>query len=561
MSRILCSEGFARFIACVAETDEKLGNLEEKIREGLLPVQKELHLGRVYMVMEVFPMKFQPDGETVYYEFLGGADASDAPKYEKCFPVEKTGIFHLMMQPEEGHSFTEEEKDALDTMAQLIFITMRRGRLNYLVEKVITTDSMAGVRNFLGMKAYAERMIAEDRIGDYCCIFMNIKNFRYYNQKLTAANGDKLLRFYSKAMSDFMAEDECFARMGGDNFAAFVRSERIDDFIARKQKIKIEIEINGDLKIFDVETRMGVYRVGADDDLNKALNSATIALSYVKKQNISNVQWFELVMREKDAKEQNISVNFPAALKRGELVAYYQPKILLSDGSLYGCEALVRWIQDDGQIISPGVFIPALEREGSICELDFYVFEQVCKDIRKWIDSHMNPVRVSVNFSKLHFRKEGTGEKILEIIRKYNISPELVEIELTEASSLESLDNFVIFTKLMRNNNIPISIDDFGTGYSSLNNLKRMDVDIIKLDKTFIDPIRKNEQSDNNFIKNIVHMINELGMEVVAEGVETANQVDFLKDISCKSAQGYLFDHPLPVEEYEKRLCDKRFYE
>jgi len=220
---------------------------------------------------------------------------------------------------------------------------------------------------------------------------------------------------------------------------------------------------------------------------------------------------------------------------------------------------LVRWVRD-GLIVPPMDFIPALEREGTICDLDMYVFEKVCKDIRRWLDHGMKPVRVSVNFSKLHFKDERFAEHILDIIHRQGIPATYIEIELTEASGFESFDNFVEFSKIMRDNGIEVSIDDFGTGYSSLNVLKKLDVDIIKLDKSFIDTIRNEDVQDEVFIRNIVNMINELGMRVVAEGVETDTQVEFLKKIDCAAVQGYYYDRPMPRDRFEERLLEKRVY-
>ena len=293
--------------------------------------------------------------------------------------------------------------------------------------------------------------------------------------------------------------------------------------------------------------------------MDDVLNCAAIALAYARQQNARNVVWFEKKMRDLDLQAQTVSVAFPKAMANGELIVYYQPKICLEDNSLCGCEALVRWVRE-GVIVPPMDFIPALEREGTVCDLDMYVFEAVCKDIRRWLDCGMNPVRVSVNFSKLHFKDDRFADHILDIIHRHGVPSNYIEIELTEASGFESFDNFERFSRIMRENKIEVSIDDFGTGYSSLNILKRLNVDVIKLDKSFIDTIENEDTQDEVFIKNIVNMINELGMRVVAEGVETNNQVEFLKKIHCSAVQGYFYDRPMPRERYEERLLEKRIY-
>ena len=189
---------------------------------------------------------------------------------------------------------------------------------------------------------------------------------------------------------------------------------------------------------------MGIYDIAPGNNADDALNCATIALSYARQQNAKNVVWFEKKMRDTDLLAQDISIAFPKALKQGDMIVYYQPKVSLEDNSLCGCEALVRWVRD-GLIVPPMDFIPALEREGTICDLDMYVFEKVCKDIRRWLDHGMKPVRVSVNFSKLHFKDERFAEHILDIIHRQGIPSTYIEIELTEASGFESFGWIVMF--------------------------------------------------------------------------------------------------------------------
>mgnify|MGYP003294369310 CR=1 FL=1 len=208
-------------------------------------------------------------------------------------------------------------------------------------------------------------------------------------------------------------------------------------------------------------------------------------------------------------------------------------------------------------------FIPVLEREGSICELDFYVLETICADIKKWQDMGIDPVRVSTNFSKMHLHNKALAERIVSVINKYGIDSRFIEIELTEMTGYEDYDALAAFVAEMKAYGIHTSIDDFGTGYSSLNLLKELDVDIIKLDRSFFNNIAVNDDENSHdriVIKNIVNMVKELNMEVIAEGIETCGQVEFLKDIRCCMVQGYLYDRPLPQEQFLDRLMGHRIY-
>ena len=189
--------------------------------------------------------------------------------------------------------------------------------------------------------------------------------------------------------------------------------------------------------------------------------------------------------------------------------------------------------------------------------MDFYVFHKVCSDIRSWIDSGIEPVRVSSNFSRLHLSNKNLAEDILKIMKEFDIDSKYIEIELTEASDYEDKVAMQKFVNQLRQNDISVSIDDFGTGYSTFNALKDLNVNIIKLDKSLLDNIGDNKHHDEVVIKNMVNMINELNLEVVAEGVENSKQLDFLQNAKCSTVQGFIYDKPLTKEEFELRLSNK----
>lgn len=559
MSYILCSEGFCKFMEMISDSEIGLDKLEERIGEALVHVREELHLGKAAMVMEVRPSMYQIHGRTICHDFFTYEAGYATDEWKESYTTDNKSTFNMIFHPEIGYRWSDDEKKAIRALSQAIYAAMRRARLKELVNRAMMTDSMTMVANTAGMKKFIARVSERNRLEAYNCAFMNIKNFRYYNQKVGSTQGDELLRIYASKVKDFLLPDENITRMGGDNFIVFIKKERVGAFFERMKKITIQLWIENQPMSLEIETRIGIYDIAPGNNIDDVLNCATIALGYARQQNASNVVWFEKKMRDNDLMAQDISVAFPKAIKSGELIVYYQPKVSLKDNSLCGSEALVRWVRN-GIIVPPMDFIPALEKEGTICDLDMYVFEVVCKDIRRWLDHGMNPVRVSVNFSKLHFKDENFADHILDIIHRQRISPKYIEIELTEASGFENFENFVEFSKVMRAHGIEVSIDDFGTGYSSLNVLKRLNVDIIKLDKSFIDTIRNNDVQDEVFIRNIVNMINELGMRVVAEGVETDGQVKFLKKIDCSAVQGYYYDRPMPRDRFEDRLLEKRTY-
>ena len=559
MSYVLCSDGFCKFMEMLSNCEDGLDKLEDRIGEALAHVHEDLHLGKAAMVMEVRPNMYQPHGQTICHDFYTCDAGYEVDECKESYTTDNKSIFNMIFHPEIGYKWNDDEKKAVRALSYVIYSAMRRARLKELVNRAMMTDSMTMVSNTMGMKKFVTRMAEKNRLEAYNCAFMNIKNFRYYNQKVGSAQGDELLRIYASKVKDFLLPDENITRMGGDNFIVFLKKERVGVFFERMKKITIQLWIDNQPMSLEVETRIGIYDIAPGNSMDDAINCAIIALGYARQQNANNVVWFEKKMRDKDLQAQDISVAFPKALKVGDLIVYYQPKVSLKDNSLCGSEALVRWVRE-GVTVPPMEFIPALEREGTICDLDMYVFEVVCKDIRRWLDYGMNPVRVSVNFSKLHFKEDGFADRILDVIHRQGIPANYIEIELTEASGFESFDYFVEFSRIMRNNGIEVSIDDFGTGYSSLNVLKRLHADTIKLDKSFIDTIKSKDEQDEVFIKNIINMINELGMKVVAEGVETNHQVEFLKKIDCDAVQGYFYDRPMPRDRFEERLLEKRVY-
>ena len=252
---------------------------------------------------------------------------------------------------------------------------------------------------------------------------------------------------------------------------------------------------------------------------------------------------------------------FMDSLAKNEFKVYYQPKVDLLTKELCGCEALSRWYAQ--RLITPAEFIPILESDGTIKNLDFYVLETVCKNLRDWLDKGIEPVLISTNFSKLHLADENFENHILSLLDKYSIPPKYLELELTELSDYQYFDRLVRFVNTMKEAGLKISIDDFGTGYSSMSLIRNLNPDVIKLDKSLIDNVAikddKKAKTDQIISRSIIEMAHELGITVIAEGVETKAQAEFLKASGCLMAQGFLFDRALEHDEFEKRLISRKY--
>ena len=262
----------------------------------------------------------------------------------------------------------------------------------------------------------------------------------------------------------------------------------------------------------------------------------------------------ETQKRIEDAKR--LESIFPSAIENEEFLVYYQPKVRLDNCTVYGAEALCRW-KHKGEIIPPMNFIPILEQSHSVCLLDFYMLEHVCRDIRRWLDSGLPTVKISVNFSRVHLGDVDLSRHILEIIDCYRIPHRLIEIELTETTTdVDFRELKKVVTELNRQS-VSTSVDDFGVGYSSLNLIRDLPWDVLKIDKSFLPEgttDSPHEQKKRVVMKHLIAMAQSLGLECIVEGVETAEQIEILKENKCNLAQGYYFDKPLPVEIFEGRL-------
>lgn len=220
-----------------------------------------------------------------------------------------------------------------------------------------------------------------------------------------------------------------------------------------------------------------------------------------------------------------------------------------------GAEALSRLVDKDGKIISPAVFIPALEKTGRIVDLDFYVLSFVLKLIRSWLDKGIEPVPISFNLSRIHFYNENLVENIMELTERYNVPAKYVEIEVTESVFFEEEHLIIDKVEKLREHGYKVSVDDFGAGYSSLNLIGILPVDIIKLDRGFVKDSLKTKRG-NDIIKGLIKILNEIELDIVCEGVETAEEEKIISDYGCKEVQGFLYDRPIPVNEFEKKYLE-----
>lgn len=549
------------FLGKISANTDDIGRAVLCIRQALGDVAENIRLGRAVLSVKAASDKIKTAelGDTELYTSPAGYEDSAVAV---SMASKQGGVMSVSVYPEKGIGWNEAEKQAMELIAKTCCLLCSRAKAVELMEEVRFTDNLTGVANTDGFTRYIGMLAAKGELVNYAAAFMNIKNFKYVNKVYGSRQGDILLKRFAESMSRFIGTDGKFARLGGDNFILLIKKGRVNDLRVFIDALSFEMGEGEITQAYDLRLRMGIYEACQNDTVSDIMNNSSIAYISARADRVKDVVYFSPLLLEESNHRKTISTLFPKALESREFAVYYQPKVNLDDNKLCGCEALCRWIRD-GKVVPPMEFIPVLESEGSICRLDFYVLERVCEDIKGWLEEGIEPVKVSVNFSKNHLHNKRLADQIIGIIKKYGIDGKYLEIELTEMTGSDDLTAMSVFVDVMKENGVGTSIDDFGTGYSSLNLLKDLDVDVIKLDKSFFTNINEADggiSTDRIVVKNIVNMVNELNMEAISEGVETKSQADFLRNVNCSMAQGFLFDRPLPKGEFETRLTDGEFY-
>ena len=424
------------------------------------------------------------------------------------------------------------------------------------VQKAAESDIMTGLPNAAGFRTFVNRIRAMGSLTSYNAFNINLKSFGLINKKYGKQEADNIIVRFAELLSSYTGADECAGRLSGDAFILMVHKEKTPSVLKLTDGVNIRAVVDGQEEMTTMQAVAGCLDIDDGDlDSEGILGRCSTALNVAKYEKHVPYLFSTPEMHSKAIRQKQILSVFADALERGEFRPFYQPKVNTKTKTLAGAEALVRWIKD-GTVIAPGEFIPVLETGDSICVLDFYIFEQVCRDIRKWLDDGIEPVRISTNFSRRNLSNPGFSEKIKKTLAAYDIPKRYIEVEVTETINEEETDRLARFIREMHDSEIAMAIDDFGTGYSSLNLLRDFSADVLKLDKSFIDG-HTGTKRDSVVVSNVAKMASELDMSVITEGVERWEQVEFLRSVNINMVQGFLFDKPLPKDAFEQRLKNK----
>lgn len=418
---------------------------------------------------------------------------------------------------------------------------------------LIEIDDLTGVFTKQAFYHHARRILEAYPNEKYSIIMVDIVNFKQVNSIYGEKKGDEVLKYIAEYVSDFIEEGGISGRYGGDKFIGIAKHH---PEMGKEWFSSVVNNAGINCPVPNIKIKCGIY---GDVDRNLPISvmadRALLAIKSIKgKYAIPYVMYDEKVI-EANIREQNLEDRFKSAVQNKEFKVWYQPKCRAENGKVVGAEALVRWKMDDGTFISPGEFIPIFERDGLIVQLDEYVFREVCEQMARWRESGVALFPVSVNLSRASLHEEGTVEKYTRIIEEYGIPKEYVPLEITESATVYSREIEGLMNNLKRKG-FALHMDDFGSGVSSLASINILPFDVVKLDKGLIDLI--GDRSGDELVRHTIELSHFNEMTVVAEGVETKNQLELLKKLNCDTIQGYFFSPPVPSDKALEYVSNNR---
>lgn len=419
-----------------------------------------------------------------------------------------------------------------------------------LEEEKRHTDSLTHIPNYSKFYASAENAFKYNPDKNYAIVVFDIDRFKSINDLYGMQQGDNALKLIANAMRELFALKENYARLHSDVFAFYYAYEKKGDIIKVIEKLRKLIAGN-DFE-FDINTSFGVYLV---EDRNVPVNlmcdRARMAGKTIKDNILKFCAFYDEQYRAEMLRTNEIEREMNKALAEEQFKMYLQPKYRLDDGVLCGAEVLCRWLHPEKGLIPPNDFIPLFEKNGFILKLDEYMWEQACKTLRVWLDAGRNPMPLSVNISRYHIQHNDLEAVFTKLLNKYKLTSDLLTLEITESLFLDKPEQLNEVLERLQTMGFKLEVDDFGSGFSSLNLIRNITVDTIKIDKDFLD----NEIASDKgkiVVNHTISMAKDLHLQVIAEGVETKEHVDFLKNSRCDIAQGFYFAKPMPLEQFNQ---------
>lgn len=431
-------------------------------------------------------------------------------------------------------------------------ISHNRKKREKELEFIAYTDEVTGIPNWSRFKLDAEKILESNDDKKYALILCDINKFKVVNDVHGVMSGNRALTYIAEVLVKSVNKDELAARVYADVFSLLLAYEIEGDIADRIE------EITKKLKKYPSENKLspafGIYQIGDRTvPLDIMSDRAMIAKKTIKGNVLNTYAFFDETIRVQIIEENEIVNTMEMALANREFVVYLQPKYSAADFSIVGAEALVRWKHKEKGLIPPGKFIPLFEKNQFIEKLDHYVWEEICKLLRKWLDQGHEPVPIAVNVSRNHLHNKKFIQIITDLIQKYNLESKYLELEITEDSFFENTELLIDIMKSIQSSGFSFAMDDFGSGYSSLKMLKDIPINVLKIDREFFKE-SNNTKKGERVVQDVISMAKNIKIQVVCEGVETKEQVEFLKRTHCDIFQGYYFAKPMEISEFEKLM-------
>ncbi len=424
-------------------------------------------------------------------------------------------------------------------------------------------DTLTGLPNRALLQGRLKRAMARADRGQtlLAVMFLDLDQFKEVNDSLGHAVGDAVLKEIALRLESCLRATDTVARLGGDEFTILLEDVRNAEEISRvADKLLRSISERADVAGHELHlsTSIGVTVYPLDDqDADTLLRNADLAMYHAKQEGRNNVQFFSPDMSERTEKRVDMLGRLRGAVARGELQLYYQPQVDVRSGAVIGVEALLRWNDREHGMVEPAHFIPLAEETGLILPIGAWVLREACLQAKRWLDAGLGPITMAVNLSARQFRQENLVQMVSAILEETGLPPGLLELEITESTMMHRTEEAAAGLRALHDIGVQISLDDFGTGYSSLAYLHRFQVHTLKVDQSFVRDI-KSDRDDAAIVSTVITLAKQLKLKSLAEGVETKEQLAFLRTRGCDSYQGFLFCRPKPAAEIEALLQSLR---
>ena len=508
---------------------------EEEITPEISPsaladVAKDFSLRSIVAIVSELKTSDTASTPDVIIPLFGPVPENEAPAYlfKHILAGKKSIVYNVYLRDDK--SWNEEEYKTFAIIIDILVIHMERFLLEKVVRDSALTQYLTGLPNSGGFIAHATKLMESKEIMNYDSFYFNLKSYGLISRRYGLAEGDEIMKRYASKLREFCEEDEIIAHFGGDNYTALIKKDRTKKFLKFLSSVPVYGEKNGKKEEFKIAAVTGIYAV--DESLKEPgqlISRAVMACNYAK--NVANKPYVFVnkAMSTRIYRQKQIEDRYEEALQNDEFRIYLQPKVDIESGLIIGAESLARWFCN-GVVLYPTEFVPILEQEGMVASLDLYVLKKSCEFIKKWIEIGIEPVQISVNFSRRDLSYKNLAKEITGIIDENGVDRKLIQIEVTETASEDERLLMTSFLRTLKDMGVQTAIDDFGTGYSSLSNLRDFPVSMIKIDRSFINNESVNT-NDEIVLRNIINMAGELGIEVLTEGVERQDQIELLKSV------------------------------